>query len=353
MDVVLEVFDTFLFDRLYATVLPSSLASYSRIIGLKNVNSTFSSMREIPTGLPTPSNYLFQLEPSEYAYMSAWSRDNIWRQGLSLYLITWIFGLVIYFVCATLSYLFVFDHATFTHPKYLKNQISLEIRQTMISLPCMAIFTAPIFLGEVRGYAKLYDSPLAQPFPFYNFLQFPFFIAFTDFFIYWIHRGLHHPLIYKTLHKPHHKWIMPTPFASHAFHPLDGFAQSVPYHVYPYIFPLQKFAYIVLFIFINVWTVLIHDGEYVAKSPIINGAACHTMHHLYFNYNYGQFTTLWDRLGGSYRQPNDELFQRENKMSRAEWGRQCQEMESTLKNVEGFDDRKYGVDKATLEKKTL
>lgn len=176
-----------------------------------------------------------------------------------------LFGLVIYFICASLSYLLVFDHATFTHPKYLKNQISLEIRQTMISLPWMAVFTAPVFLGEVRGYAKLYDDPSDQPFPFYNFLQFPLFIIFTDFFIYWIHRGLHHPKIYKTLHKPHHKWIMPTPFASHAFHPLDGFAQSVPYHVYPYIFPLQKFAYIALFIFINIWTVLIR------KSRLISG----------------------------------------------------------------------------------
>lgn len=95
----------------------------------------------------------------------------------------------------------------------------------------------------------------------------------------------------------------------------------------------------------------VDDGEYVAKSPIINGAACHTMHHLYFNYNYGQFTTLWDRLGGSYRQPNDELFQRESKMSNAEWDRQCQEIKSTLKNVEGFDDRTYVADEATLHKK--
>lgn len=89
MDVVLEVFDTFLFDRLYATVLPSSLVSYNQTIGFKNINPTLSSMREIPTGLPTPSNFLFQLEPSEYAYMSAWPREHLWRQGLSLYLITW------------------------------------------------------------------------------------------------------------------------------------------------------------------------------------------------------------------------------------------------------------------------
>lgn len=229
----------------------------------------------------------------------------------------------------------------------------------------MAFLTAPVFLGEVLGYAKLYDLPSDAPFSLYNLIQFPFFILFTDFFIYWIHRGLHHPLVYKRLHKPHHKWIMPTPYASHAFHPLDGFAQSIPYHVFPYIFPLQKFAYIALFIFINVWTVFIRklpllplpplkppanpptltnppdDGEYVANSPIINGAACHTMHHLYFNYNYGQFTTLWDRLGGSYRQPNAELFSRESKMSKAEWERQSKEMETVVREVEGDDDRSY------------
>lgn len=33
---------------------------------------------------------------------------------------------------------------------------------------------------------------------------------------------------------------IPTPFASHAFHPLDGFLQSLPYHLYPFIFPLNK-----------------------------------------------------------------------------------------------------------------
>ena len=161
---------------------------------------------------------------------------------------------------ASLSYIFIFDHATFTHPKYLKNQIRLEIRQTLIALPIIAIFTVPCFLGEVRGYAKLYDSPSEAPFSLYNYLQFPFFIMFTDFFIYWIHRGLHHPLVYKSLHKPHHKWIMPTPYASHAFHPLDGFAQSIPYHVFPFIFPLQKFAYVGLFTFINIWTIMIRKS---------------------------------------------------------------------------------------------
>ena len=95
------------------------------------------------------------------------------------------------------------------------------------------------------------------------------------------------------------------------------------------------------------------DGEYVANSPIINGAACHTMHHLYFNYNYGQFTTLWDRLGGSYRKPNDELFSRESKMSKAEWERQSKEMEKVVKEVEGDDERSYGDEASRIQKKML
>ena len=95
------------------------------------------------------------------------------------------------------------------------------------------------------------------------------------------------------------------------------------------------------------------DGEYVANSPILNGAACHTMHHLYFNYNYGQFTTLWDRLGGSYRKPNSELFKRESKMSKNEWERQCKEMETVQKQVEGDDDRNYSEEMHMIQKKVI
>ncbi|EEP78299.1 C-5 sterol desaturase [Uncinocarpus reesii 1704] len=340
MDVVLEVFDTFLFDYLYAYAVPvpqqASLVSSQIADGL---NKTASA---VGNGFVyRPASQYLNFEPSAYAYMSTMARDNVYRQILSMFFITWVFGVVVYFIFATLSYVLIFDKTTVNHPKYLKNQMRLEIIQTLRSLPGIAILTVPFFVTEIRGHAKMYDTFEEAPFKLYNFLQFPLFFMFTDFFIYWIHRGLHHPLIYKRLHKPHHKWIMPTPYASHAFHPVDGWAQSLPYHIFPFIFPLQKFAYVALFVAINVWTILIHDGEYATNNPVINGAACHTMHHLYFNYNYGQFTTLWDRLGNSYRRPNEELFRRESKMDKEEWNRQVQEMEALVKEVEGEDDRQY------------
>lgn len=88
MDIVLEVFDTFILDRLYATILPTITAIPNGRISSNDATSTYSSQRELPTAVHSASRF-FQLEPSEYAYMSAWPRDNIWRQGLSLYLITW------------------------------------------------------------------------------------------------------------------------------------------------------------------------------------------------------------------------------------------------------------------------
>ncbi|KAF2861965.1 putative sterol delta 5,6-desaturase [Piedraia hortae CBS 480.64] len=361
MDIVLEVCDTFFLDKLYARLLPAT--TFAPVLSAskgEHINATVT--QEVALGSLgrsawqyKPATDYFYFPPSEYAWMSRWDRDNIVRQFLSLYILTIIMANILYFTASTLSYLFVFDHDTFKHPKYLKNQIRLEIKQATTSMPMMTALTVPWFIAECRGWSFMYNdvanAGFAHPFltvfgKAYNWIQFPLFILFTDFCIYWIHRGLHHPIVYKHLHKPHHKWIMPTPYASIAFHPLDGYAQSLPYHVFPFLFPLHKFAYILLFTFIQIWTVIIHDGEYVANSPVINGAACHTMHHLYFNYNYGQFTTLWDRLGGSYRKPNMELFYKETKMSAAEWARQQKEMERVVLEVEGEDDRSYEGKKA-------
>ncbi|KNC84177.1 hypothetical protein SARC_03599 [Sphaeroforma arctica JP610] len=85
----------------------------------------------------------------------------------------------------------------------------------------------------------LYDDVEEYGFPYLVFSMLAF-LMFVDFGIYWIHRGLHIPIVYKYIHKLHHKWLVPTPFASHAFNWLDGFSQSSPYHIFVFIVPLHK-----------------------------------------------------------------------------------------------------------------
>lgn len=363
MDVVLELTDTFIADHVYAWLFPLQPAPYD----YPKATASNSSAQAFSSWTYKPATSYFSVEPFQAAYMSSLPRDNMWRQAATLFFITWyvpdipdtrtfspcswftvwltigdrIFGLIVYFIFATLSYVFIFDKRTLKHPKYIKNQIWLEVIQTNKSMPFMSLLTAPLFLLEVRGYGKLYDTTAEGPGLWYNILQFPLFLVFTDFWIYWIHRYLHHPSVYKHLHKPHHKWIMPTPYASHAFHPVDGFAQSIPYHVFPFIFPLQKMAYVFLFVFVNFWTIMIHDGEYLTNNPVVNGAACHSLHHSRFEVNYGQFFTAFDRLGGTYKMPEAWMFEKEVKMSQKKWKDEAQEVDATVKEVEGSDDRTY------------
>lgn len=367
MDLVLEVADTFVFDKLYANLFPRDLpfglngylTNINSFIGnatshmesneiladklsfITNLKQSISNGHVYGANAPT---YWFPETCDTYA--SILGRSNIIRQTLSMFAVMSVFGWVLYFCTALLAYLFVFDKAIFNHPRYLKNQMSLEIKQASSAIPVMVLLTIPWFLLELHGYSKLY----------YNidestggwkaiFWQVPSFIMFTDCGIYFIHRWLHWPAVYKKLHKPHHKWIVCTPFASHAFHPVDGYCQSLPYHWFPFVLPLHKVSYLILFAFVNFWTVMIHDGEYLSNDPFVNGTACHTIHHLYFNYNYGQFTTLWDRLGGSYRKPDDELFDKKKRNETKTWKKQVTQMEPIRNELEGKDDyRVYGTE---------
>jgi len=94
MDIVLEIFDGLVFDRMYAILAPVSSSSYLSIVQ-NATTSTFSSMREGATVTPEhqyiyrPASQLISLEPSVWAYRSSFPRDNICRQAFSLFLITW------------------------------------------------------------------------------------------------------------------------------------------------------------------------------------------------------------------------------------------------------------------------
>lgn len=230
------------------------------------------------------------------------------RQCISLYGLTFIGILFLYFGFAGLSYWLFFNHDMKKHPRFLKNQVQLEIQSSLRAFAPLDLMTLPWFVAEVRGHSKLYTN-ISDYGIVYAVLSVPFFLLFTDFCIYWVHRLEHHPRLYKHIHKPHHKWLVPTPFASHAFHPVDGYAQSLPYHVFVFLFPLHRFIYIGLFVFVNCWSILIHDSDMICNSPlekVINGPSHHTLHHLYFNVNYGQYFTGCDRMGGSYRAPRME-----------------------------------------------
>ena len=113
---------------------------------------------------------------------------------------------------------------------------------------------------------------------------------------------LHHKMLYKPLHKLHHRYKETTPFSAYAFHPIDGWLQGCPYHIFVFLFPMHHVSYFISLACVGMWTINIHD-RVTWNLPFVNGAAHHTVHHTGFNYNYGQYLVFWDKFGGSYKDP--------------------------------------------------
>jgi len=235
-------------------------------------------------------------------------RDSTVRQLVDLYLIYCIGGALMYLIPAALDFFLLFDRKWMQDKQWIPGQVGLEIKLALSSIPQMSVLMTAVSVWELKGYSKLYDRVDEYGWG-YLALSVVAFFMFTDCLVYWFHRWLHIPVLYKHIHKPHHKWKVASPFASHAFHPLDGFIQGFPYHIAVFVFPVHKILWMVLFVGINMWTISIHDGHFAVPNWkwarwLINGAAHHTDHHLYFNYNYGQYFTIWDRIGGSYMYPS-------------------------------------------------
>ena len=171
MDLVLNILDNFVLDRVWATLVPLSAFATPDFVGpaanassLLPIVATTSKWSRMVAYLPHPP-----LRPDDMAFVrasssqnltniSAWPRDYVPRQLLSLAVITMIGIHILYFAFAGLSYYFVFNHEMMKHPRFLKNQVRMEIQTSVRAFPGMLLLTLPWFQAEVMGYSRLYDG---------------------------------------------------------------------------------------------------------------------------------------------------------------------------------------------------
>jgi Delta7-sterol 5-desaturase len=165
MDLVLEICDHYAFDTIWAHLVPlSPVSSDSLQAAASIVNASaapklagglaLSKWADVFSFLPYSLPPAFTSSPP----ISAWSRDYVPRQLLSLTFLTLVGIHVLYFLFAGISYKYIFDHNMMRHPRFLKNQVKLEIQCSLGSFPGMTMLTLPWFQAEVMGYSKLYKN---------------------------------------------------------------------------------------------------------------------------------------------------------------------------------------------------
>lgn len=243
--------------------------------------------------------YVLGVEPQE--------QYSVLRDLIATYWIYVIGAEIFYYIIATALYHYRINmHCEYYYGSWRPDPASVrkEMMHSMTSMFGFSLLTTPLTVLEHRSSFSHMYFDYSQHSVFFTVGTVLGMLAFADFGVYWIHRWLHHPLIYKYIHKPHHSYKVVTPYASHAFHPVDGWAQSLPYHIYPFLFPINNWVHLIFLAIVNVWTVNIHDqlGQ-VDLNGVVNGGGHHDIHHREFNFNYGQYTTLWDRIGGSFKAP--------------------------------------------------
>lgn len=129
-------------------------------------------------------------------------------------------------------------------------------------------------------------------------------LVFDDTYFYWAHRLLHHPNLFRRVHKIHHYSVDPTPFSTYSFHPLEAAILFFGYRIVPSIIPVHSLAISLWLLLTLLNSIVIHLGyeiypRWFTKSKLTNWktpSTHHNMHHEKVNGNYGLIFTWWDNL---------------------------------------------------------
>jgi lathosterol oxidase len=227
----------------------------------------------------------------------------------TMFLLLALTSLLLYFGLAGAGYYFFFVCTRGQHAEQKMTPlqpIGSAIRLSVVSIFGNALLTAPVVVLIVRGFSRVYCTVTDHGWG-YLLLSIFALLVFTETLVYWIHRALHLRSLYRLIHRHHHAFRAPTPWASLAFHPLDAFAQALPYHLFAFLFPIHVGVYAGALMAITFWAFLIHEPPLLFPEGWPNLASHHAIHHTCNKHNYGQFSTLWDRIAKTYRHPKGEV----------------------------------------------
>jgi lathosterol oxidase len=223
---------------------------------------------------------------------------------LTQLLILSVVGLTFYFGFAGLSQ-YLFSRRSQAAPTPTKPEPGIDRDAILLSVVGTlgnAVLTSPVLVLVFQGSSQMYFRVADHGWAYLLFSILAL-LAFTETLIYWLHRALHLRTPYQLLHAYHHSFRTPTAWVSFAFHPLDSFIQALPYHLFIFLFPLHFGVYVAALVLVNLWTFLIHEPVPLLPDRWLNLTAHHAIHHSCNKYNYGQFFTIWDRMGNTYRSP--------------------------------------------------
>lgn len=222
-----------------------------------------------------------------------------------------VFAIVVgrYFLIAGLFHLAFYrwqpqrwQHRKISSKAYKKDQFRKEVQWSMITALLFAIAGAVMGVLWQKGYTRIYTEVSDYPL-WWLPVSLALAMLLHETYYYWLHRWMHHPRVFRIVHKVHHDSNITSPWTAFSFHPLEGILQALflpllllvlPIHVYVLLLQLtlMTFSSVINHLDIEVYPANFH------KHPMgrwLIGATHHALHHKQFKYNYGLYFTFWDK----------------------------------------------------------
>lgn len=196
---------------------------------------------------------------------------------------------------------------------YKKDQFRKEVGWSTVTAGIFALSGAATVWLWQQGYTRVYLE--VSDYPLW-WLPGSLLIALLahETYYYWLHRWMHHPRIFRIVHKVHHDSNITSPWTAFSFHPLEGVLQAIFLPVLLLVLPMHLYVILTQLTIMTFSSVINHlDIEVYPKKfhrhflgRWLIGATHHSLHHKQFKYNYGLYFTFWDK----WKQTESPLYRR-------------------------------------------
>ncbi|XP_077984820.1 fatty acid hydroxylase domain-containing protein 2-like [Glandiceps talaboti] len=149
----------------------------------------------------------------------------------------------------------------------------ITLNTFLVSFPS---FVGWYYVARWRGCSCGYDVPT----PWQIFRDLVICLVVEEIGFFYTHRLLHHPVLYKRIHKLHHEWTAPISIVAVYSHPIEYFTSGILVGISG---PLLMGSHLMtswLWLFFSLVGICVHHSGYNFPGPLRHTTEFHDFHHL-------------------------------------------------------------------------
>jgi len=197
--------------------------------------------------------------------------------------------------------------------KHLDKLEPLDVSFIVFNRLSGVVFVYHLFLyvngPGARGFPTKVEWDMEKMDVYNTALALPALFVVYDLFYQAFHRALHHRSVYALVHKHHHRQKAPSRGSSDAVnvHPFEFLSGEYNHILAVAIVPCH-ITTVLVFIIIGGFLASLNHTRFDVQIPgAVYDVKWHDHHHVVPNSNYSQYTMLWDRIWGTFREHPDNM----------------------------------------------